>query len=32
MLYIGRGGEISRIGEFCMAFAEEPNMSAGYLH
>jgi len=26
-LYIGKGGEIQKIGEFCMVFSELPNMS-----
>ncbi|XP_070570227.1 SOSS complex subunit B2-like [Ptychodera flava] len=26
-LYTGRGGELQRIGEFCMVFSEVPNMS-----
>ena len=26
-LYVGKGGEIKKLGEFCMLFSEVPNMS-----
>jgi len=26
-LYTGKGGEIQKVGEFCMSFSELPNMS-----
>ncbi len=25
-LYIGKGGEIIKVGEFCLLFSEQPNM------